>query len=375
MQQYNCDIIILGGGLAGLTAAIDLSLKNYRVVVLEQKSYPLHKVCGEFVSCEVQPYLERLGAFPKNCNPPHIHHFLISDSSGQSLRLPLHMPAFGVSRYSWDAFMAQRAQQVGATLYTRQKVTEVSWLNHYFAVKTKTGEHYTAPVVLGSYGKRSNLHRQLSPTFAARRTEYLGVKRHYRASINPSEVQLHNFSGGYGGISQVENNTVNFCYLLRKSALQPYGSLAEFEDIGLTKNPFLKKFLKSAEPSWEKPLTISQINFAPKPCVENHVLMCGDAAGMIHPFCGNGMAMAVTAARLASQRVHEYLQGQRSRQMMEEQYRQDWRKIFAQRLHIGRSLSGLFGRERLSSAALKIGNVWPAPFQWALKNAHGATVH
>lgn len=375
MHAHYCDIIILGGGLAGLTAAIDLSLKNYRVLVLEQKSYPRHKVCGEFVSCEVQPYLERLGAFPHRFAPPRIDTFNVSDTHGQELTFPLPMPAFGVSRYNWEAFMAQRAQDAGAELRCEQKVTAVHWRENHFEVHTRSGQKFTAPVAIGSYGKRSNLHRQLSPQFAARRTEYLGVKRHYRATIPAATVQLHNFKGGYCGISQIEDGKVNVCYLMRQSALQPYGSLLEFENKGLTENPFLKSFLQEAEPLWEQPLTISQVNFSAKPCVENHVLMCGDAAGMIHPFCGNGMAMAIAAAQLAAQQVHRYFENQCSRQMMEAGYHRRWQQLFGRRLQVGRRLNGLFGRPLWSSAALKVGKSWPAPFQWALHNAHGTTLY
>ncbi len=55
------EISIIGGGLAGLTAAIDLLNRNFNVVVFEKNEYPKHKVCGEFISNEVLPYLENLG--------------------------------------------------------------------------------------------------------------------------------------------------------------------------------------------------------------------------------------------------------------------------------------------------------------------------
>ena len=52
------DIIIIGGGLAGLTSAIQLARAGLSVLLLEKHSYPLHKVCGEYVSNEVRPFLE-----------------------------------------------------------------------------------------------------------------------------------------------------------------------------------------------------------------------------------------------------------------------------------------------------------------------------
>ncbi|WP_317045319.1 FAD-dependent oxidoreductase [Formosa algae] len=54
------DVIIVGGGLAGLSSAIHLSKGNLNVLVIEKNSYPKHKVCGEYISNEVLPYLNFL---------------------------------------------------------------------------------------------------------------------------------------------------------------------------------------------------------------------------------------------------------------------------------------------------------------------------
>ena len=60
------EVSIIGGGLAGLTAAIDFLNRNFKVVVFEKNEYPKHKVCGEFISNEVLPYLENLGLKTKS---------------------------------------------------------------------------------------------------------------------------------------------------------------------------------------------------------------------------------------------------------------------------------------------------------------------
>jgi flavin-dependent dehydrogenase len=53
-------IVIVGGGLAGLIAAIHLRSNNYNVLVIERNEFPKHKVCGEYISNEVLPYLKSL---------------------------------------------------------------------------------------------------------------------------------------------------------------------------------------------------------------------------------------------------------------------------------------------------------------------------
>ncbi len=64
------------------------------------------------------------------------------------------------------------------------------------------------------------------------------------------------------------------------------------------KTLFSKKYFLNQNFYLTEPVTISQISFEKKSQVENHVLMLGDAAGMITPLCGNGMSMAFIPQRL-----------------------------------------------------------------------------
>ena len=70
------------------------------------------------------------------------------------------------------------------------------------------------------------------------------------------------------------------------------------EENVLYKNPCFKKIFSETEFLFNEPVTISQISFDKKTQTENHVLMLGDAAGMITPLCGNGMSMAMHSASL-----------------------------------------------------------------------------
>ena len=73
-------------------------------------------------------------------------------------------------------------------------------------------------------------------------------------------------------------------------------------------NKALKKVFSETTPIFKEPLTISQISFDKKPIIENHMLMCGDSATMIHPLCGNGMAMAIHSAKIVSEMVMQYFE-------------------------------------------------------------------
>ena len=58
-MQYHT--VIVGGGLGGLTASIELAKQGFEVLVIEKYAYPFHRVCGEYISNEVRPYIENLG--------------------------------------------------------------------------------------------------------------------------------------------------------------------------------------------------------------------------------------------------------------------------------------------------------------------------
>lgn len=368
------DILVIGGGLAGLVSAIDLAQRKYSVILLEKKSYPRHKVCGEYISNEVKPYLKRLGIYPEQLSPKNINRFQLTAVDGSQAECAMEMGGFGISRYALDNFLFQKAKQAGVEVVQHCTATAAVFQKERFRVETNGKGTFGARVVIGAQGKRSLLDKQLNRKFFQEKTSYVGVKRHFQADFPDDLVSLHNFDGGYLGLSKVESDAVNCCYLTTTHVFQSYASIEELELKHLSQNPVLKDFYARARPVFAKPLVISQINFSPKPAVENHILMCGDAAGMIHPLCGNGMAMAINGARLCAQLLSEFLQGQISRIEMEQKYQKHWRQAFAQRLSFGRHAQGLFGRNSLSNFAVRLGAAFPGLLKKTVRFSHGSEV-
>ena len=94
---------------------------------------------------------------------------------------------------------------------------------------------------------------------------------------------------------------------------------------------------------FKKPLTISQINFERKPLIHNHVIMTGDAAGLIYPLCGNGMAIAIHSAKMIATLLGEAYQNNKiSRKEIEYTYTKTWKSTFSKRLMAGRVLQHVF---------------------------------
>jgi flavin-dependent dehydrogenase len=368
------DIAIIGGGLAGLSAAIQLSKKQHRVILFEKEQYPFHRVCGEYISMESFGFLERLGLPLSTMNLPIISRLIVTAPSGFALKQALPLGGFGISRFMLDDKLKDIALQSGVTVMQNCKVEDVSFNNDAFQVSTSNGL-YHAKVCCGTFGKRSNIDVRWKRNFVTqppnKLNNYVGIKYHVETDFPLDTIALHNFNNGYCGISAVENSKYCLCYLTTAANLQASGnSIDQLEKNILSKNPELKKIFSTAKKT-VGPTTISQISFQQKSIVENHVLMLGDAAGMITPLCGNGMSMALHGSRIATENIQQFLENKISRSEMESIYSTQWKQQFARRLKTGRIIQGLFGKPATTNLFVKTAALFPSLTRWLIKQTHG----
>lgn len=372
-MKTNPEVLIIGGGLAGLVAAIHLSKAGLAVTLIEKTAYPRHKVCGEYVSNEILAYLQDLDADVLTLNPTLITKLQFSTRSGKMVTTTLPLGGFGISRYALDNFLHQKALTYGCTIL-RETVTDIAFIDDVFQVTTNK-QTLTANIVLGAYGKRSNIDQVLTRDFMRKPSPWLAVKAHYSGDFPNDMVGLHNFKGGYCGISKVENNSINICYLADYKTFKKYKNIADYQQEVLYKNKYLKEVFENSSLLFEKPLSISQISFDQKSTVENHILMIGDTAGLIHPLCGNGMAIAIHSAKIASELVSDYYANNtRSRLLLEKNYTQQWKIHFARRLFIGRLLAQALQHESITDLLLHAAVSIPSLLPWIIKQTHGKPI-
>lgn len=363
-------VIVIGGGLSGLISAIQLVKAGINVTLFERKKYPFHRVCGEYISNETIPFLKTNGIYPSDFKLPQIHRLQLTAVNGKAAELPLAQGGWGISRYELDHFLYKKALTAGVVFHLNTEVDSVSFVDEEFKIST-SAQTFTADVVIGAFGKRSKMDMQMKRPFIQKRSPYVGIKYHIRKNHPDDCIALHNFQNGYCGMSNIENEKTNLCYLTHRDNVKRFKNIREMEEAVLFKNPFLKDIFENAEFLFDKPEVINEISFEAKAPVEDHVLMSGDAAGLIAPLCGNGMAMAIHSAKIVSELVSSFCADRITREELEKQYEQKWKSTFAQRLWAGKKIQHLFGSTWTSNLAVNTAR-YMSPFaQFLIRQTHG----
>ena len=374
------DVIIVGGGLGGLVSSILLSRSGINVLLIEKKTYPYHKVCGEYVSNEVLTFLKSIGFNPFQFGASSIHKLRISTPSGKNIYTKLKQGGFGLSRYKMDEALAELATQKGATVLTNTRVNDIVFNDSHFEISTQAGNVYTSRLVIGSYGKRDTLDKKLNRSFINYQSGYMGVKYHIKSNYPIDEIGLDTFENGYCGIVKIEDDKYNLCYLYRRGNGKTINSINQLQEEIMCNNPRIKTIFNQSTFINKEPEVINEVSFRAKATVENHVLMCGDSAGLITPLCGNGMSMAIHAAKILNELIisssflkHPVIPAA-ERVSLEHRYTQQWNRQFKSRLTYGRMIQSMFGNKLINEISLRSIHVFPPLERWLISRTHGKEI-
>lgn len=368
------DVAVIGGGLAGSSAAIHLAGAGHRVLLLEKQPYPAHKLCGEFLSVEVTDAFARLGVLGavRSAGARTITDAFVTTSGGADFRALLPGTALGLSRYRLDALLFERARSCGADARDGTRVRSIEGtLAEGFRVRTD-GATFGARVVLGAYGKRDTLDRRLGRAFLEGRSPFVGFKAHYEGLDLPGVVELHAFPGGYCGLLPVEGDRVNACWIAHERALKAAGGRPEqmveqvFRHNGVLADRFGR--MRRVSPNL---LAVSQVRFSRKATFAGDVCMIGDTAATIAPLCGDGMAMALRSSELAAPLVHALLIGTLAAPAFRRHYTAAWHTEFDDRMRLGRWIHHLLTYPRLAGLGVRACRAVPALAHWVIARTRG----
>jgi menaquinone-9 beta-reductase len=287
------DLVIIGAGPAGCSAAIRCVRDGARVLLLERGRYPRQKVCGEFVSAESLDLLANLLASG--------HAALLRDAvrvpsarifaDGRLLQTEIAPEAASIARFDLDAALWESAQEYGVDVRQEVTVGNISGAGP-FVVATNAGE-IEARAVVNASGRWSNLTAKPQPDGP----KWIGLKAHFAESSPSTSVDLYFFEGGYCGVQPVRmaggDLRVNACAMVRSDVA---GTLSEVFQLHPALGERAAKWQPQSEPVSTAPLLFRQ----PRP-VHEHILAIGDAAGFVDPFVGDGISLALRSGALAAE--------------------------------------------------------------------------
>ncbi|MBK7643787.1 MAG: hypothetical protein IPJ19_12205 [Planctomycetes bacterium] len=316
-------IEVIGAGPAGSAAALAALAEGARVTLREKSRFPRHKVCGEFLSPEILPILEALGAAPAfaAAKPARIERVVLH-VRGREKRFRLPEAAFGLSRSALDALLLDEALRRGAQLSIE---------------RAQPCAAAGSALVLA--------HGRQAPARSGARL--FGFKAHFRAASPAAleeSVELFFFEGGYAGLSPVEQGELNVCGLAPQAALRECG----FQPEELLPERLLSR-LRPLERSFDW-LVTGPLVFRNEFRGHASAYLAGDALGFVDPFTGSGLLSALLTGRLAGQAS--------SRGTSLEEYYAQCRRTLRRQYRVAATLRGMLGAGLTESVARWIPGEW-----------------
>jgi geranylgeranyl reductase family protein len=378
------EVLVIRDEPAGASAAYWLARYGHDVTIVERKSFPREKTCGDGLTPRAVHQLNEMG-LADQLTPFHRYNGLRATGMGRQLELqwPAHpvYPPYGyvVRRRELDTMVARNAVAAGATLLegheALQPIVDRGFVRGA-VVQPPTGEpvEIRARYVVVADGANSRFGRSLG-TFRTREWPYGTAIRTYWESPRHAEPWIEsaldvkdrngNPMPGYGWIFPVGDGTVNIGVGL-------LSTFREFKSVNTTH--LLDAYAHQVADRWEinpeQPECKATSGRIPMggsvgPKAGPSYLVIGDAAGSVNPFNGEGIDYAYETARMAAQVLHEALDGgdptalQRYSSLLDDEYGEYFK--------VARLFARVIGRPALMRELTRAGMHSRTLMEWVLR--------
>lgn len=295
------DLIVVGGGPAGCSAAITAARNGAKVLLLERSRFPRHKVCGEFVSAESLDLLANLLTEKDQAlitAAPRISQGRIFADSA-NIRAKIKPAAASITRFELDAALWRSCCASGVDARQSCTVDEVE-RSGPFGVRAGA-ERFNAKAVINATGRWSNLTKARFAT----KERWIGIKSHFCEASPPASVDLYFFEGGYCGVQPIAagngSGAVNACAMVKAEVATTMPEV-------LTLHPALRQRSETWTPITTAVTTSPLIFHEPEP-VFHGMLQAGDSATFVDPFIGDGISLALRSGALAAECLTSFFRG------------------------------------------------------------------
>lgn len=312
IPQTHYDVLIIGAGPAGATAALALRQSGLRVGLLDKASFPRDKVCGDAIPGPALRMLSELGFADEAATFPRkemITSSRLVAPNGKSMTIQWVTKAFNSRRMDFDTFLLDLVKK-----HSNVQVLEgmeVSAINvEKDEVKVVAGEReFTCQILIGADGANGITAKQLSG-FSLDRRHHCAAVRAYCKGLPAVEAGVNEFYlldgylPGYFWIFPLENGWVNIGFgMLSEAVAEKNLNLRKTLQAIITTHPVLKKRFAQAS-NLEKTvgfgLPLGSRHWA---LSGERYMLAGDAGSLIDPLQGHGIDKAMLSGKLAAEQV------------------------------------------------------------------------
>lgn len=322
-MRTKADCIIVGAGPAGSVCATYLARRGIGVRLVDRSTFPREKVCGDGVTVRAIEVLEDLGLL----DWAEDQGFPSSDAItiGAPDRSMLHVPyrALGLSecekgrvipRVALDQALVDRAQAAGAVLDEGVRIEALAreGAERVVVLGNRSGEavSYEAPLVVAADGGQSTFTRTLG--LVERPADAVAVRRYYEGVTGvPGRIQIHwepTILPGYGWLFHMKDGRANVGLGIQTRRLAAIDRpLRHLLDVFVTENPAAREALSVARPLGPAKGHPLRMDADRTRKVLDNLLVAGEAAGLVHPLTGEGIAPAMISGRIAAEVIADAL--------------------------------------------------------------------
>jgi flavin-dependent dehydrogenase len=282
MSDTVIDVLVAGGGPAGLATAIQCAQAGLSVTVAEPRAAPIDKACGEGIMPAAVTRLAALGVRPAGHPLRGIRYLDAAHRVDAPFR---HGDGLGVRRTTLHAALTARAAELSIPVLAA-RVTSVT---QQAGVVTAAGQR--ARYLVAADGLHSGIRRTCGLDPPRARRPRFGLRRHYRLAPWTDLVEVHWAAGAEAYVTPVAGDLVGVAIL--------GGGQGDFAS-RLAAFPALRARLAGAEPASEVRGAGPLRQDVPRRSAGN-VLLVGDASGYVDALTGEGIGVALAQSAVLAQ--------------------------------------------------------------------------
>lgn len=296
-------VAVVGGGPAGLAAAIAIQRQGLECVVLDARLPPIDKACGEGLMPGAVAALTALGVDLQGAGRPFVGIGYRDGSSAVDGHFPKGSIGLGVRRVELHRRLVQRAEQVGCTLRWRERVTAVQAQSDGWQLETRVGATLRCQWLVGADGLHSRVRRWVGLEAVPQKAPHrYGVRRHLRTAPWSNLVEVFWGEGAEAYVTPIAPDAVGVAILWTAQDRRAGTQENHRFDSLLERFPTLLERL-AGSPALSKDRGAGDFATRLRAGARERVALVGDASGYVDPITGEGLEIAFRQAELLARAI------------------------------------------------------------------------